>query len=112
MMTNITKLENKLEWIDNLWAWKYKVLLIPEEAWRGKYVKEEAADLEGDEDKAQEGLSQSQEDYFYLHWISHVSSLKIPKDMFDAITSLYEGNIINKNMTLRTQLKDVKMQMS
>ena len=39
------------------------------------YVKEEVADLEGVEDKAQEGLSQIQEDYFCLHWISHVSSL-------------------------------------
>ena len=32
--------------------------------------------------------------------------------MFDAINSLYEGNNINMKMTLRTQLKDVKMQMS
>ena len=59
-----------------------------------------------------EGLSQIQEDYFYLHWISHVSSLKTLKEMFDAITSLYEGNNISRKMTLRTQLKDVKMQMS
>ena len=39
------------------------------------YVKEEATDPEGDEDNAQEGLSKIQEDYLYLHWISHVSSL-------------------------------------
>ena len=32
--------------------------------------------------------------------------------MFDAMTSLYEGNNINRKMTLRTQLKDVNMQMS
>ena len=79
------------------------------------YVKEEAADLEGDEDKskAQEGPSQRQEDYFRLHWISHVSSLKTPKDLtFDVMTNLYEGNNINKKMILRTQLKDVKMQTS
>ena len=31
--------------------------------------------------------------------------------MFDAMTSLYEGNNINNKMTLRTHLKDVKMQM-
>ena len=37
--------------------------------------------------------------------------MKTPNDMFDAMTSLYEGNNINKKMTLRTQLKDVKMQM-
>ena len=31
------------------------------------YVKEEVADPEGDEDKARDGLSQIQEDYFCLH---------------------------------------------
>ena len=46
------------------------------------------------------------------HLISYVFSLKNPKEMFDALTSLYEGKNINKKMTLRTQLKDVKMQMS
>ena len=76
------------------------------------YVKEECVDPKGYEDKVQEGLSQSQEDYFRLHWISNVSALKTPKEMFDAMTSLYEGNNINKKKTLRTQLKDVKMQMS
>ena len=30
--------------------------------------------------------------------------------MFDAITILYEGNNINMNMTFRTQIKDVKIQ--
>ena len=46
------------------------------------------------------------------HLISHVSSLKIPKEMFDALTNLYEGKNINRKMTLRTQLKGVKMQKS
>ena len=46
------------------------------------YVKEEAANPKGDEDKAQETLSQIQKDYFHFHWISHVSSLYTPKDMF------------------------------
>ena len=31
------------------------------------YDKKEATDLEGDKDKAQEGLSKIQEDYFCLH---------------------------------------------
>ena len=43
------------------------------------------------------------------HLIPHVFSLKNNKDMFDSFTNLYEGNNINKNMTLRTQLKGVKM---
>ena len=59
------------------------------------YVKEEVADPKGDEDKAQEGLSQRQEDYFCLHYISHVSSLKNPKDMFDVMNNLYEYDLEN-----------------
>ena len=44
------------------------------------------------------------------HLIPHVSSLKTPKQMFDALSWLYEGKNINRKMTLRTQLKNVKMQ--
>ena len=44
------------------------------------------------------------------HLIPHVSSLKNPKQMFDALSQLYEGKNINRKMTLRTQLKNVKMQ--
>ena len=39
-----------------------------------------------------------------------VSSLKTLKDMFDSLTKLVEGKNINHNMTLRNQLKDVKIQ--
>ena len=38
-----------------------------------------------------------------------VSSLKTPK-MFDSLTKLFEGKNRNQNMTLRNQLKNVKIQ--
>ena len=34
------------------------------------------------------------------HWIPHVSSLRTPKEMFDALSRLYEGKNINQKMTL------------
>ena len=34
------------------------------------------------------------------HLIPQVSSLKTPKAMFDALTKLFEGKNINRNMTL------------
>ena len=43
------------------------------------------------------------------HLIPRVSSLKTPKKMFDALTNLYEGKKINRNMTFKTQLKSVKV---
>ena len=41
------------------------------------------------------------------HLIPHVSLLKTPKLMFNALPHLYEGNNINRKMTLRTQLKNM-----
>ena len=39
-----------------------------------------------------------------------MSSLKKPKEMFDALTKLFEGKNINQNMTLRNQLQNVNIQ--
>jgi hypothetical protein len=39
------------------------------------------------------------------HLIPYVSSKKTPKEMFDALTKLYEGKNINRKMNLITQLK-------
>ena len=44
------------------------------------------------------------------HFIPQVSSKKIPKEMFNALSSLFEGKNINIRMTLRNQLKGVKIQ--
>ena len=44
------------------------------------------------------------------HVIPHVSSFKTPKEVFDALTKMFEGNNINWKMTLRNQLKNVKIQ--
>ena len=49
-------------------------------------------------------------DSIKYHLIPQVSSLKTPKAMFDALTKLFEGKNINRKMTLRNQLKNVKIQ--
>ena len=41
--------------------------------------------------------------------VPQLSSLKTPK-MFDSLTKLFEGKNINQKMTLRKQLKNVKIQ--
>ena len=40
--------------------------------------------------------------------VPRVSSLKTPM-RFDSLTKLFEGNNIDRNMTLRNQLKNVKI---
>ena len=44
------------------------------------------------------------------HLIPRVSSLKTHKEMLDSLTKLFEGKNINRKMTLRNQLKNVKIQ--
>ena len=41
-----------------------------------------------------------------------MSSLKTPNKIFNALTKLFEGKNINQKMTLRNQLKNVKIQNS
>ena len=43
------------------------------------------------------------------HLIPQMSSIKTPKSMFDSLTKLFEGKNINRKMTLRNQLKNVKI---
>jgi hypothetical protein len=78
------------------------------------YVIEEVAEPEEEEAKGKyrKNLIRAKRiivDSIQDHLIPHVSSLKTPKEMFDALSRLYEGRNINKKMALRTQLKNVKM---
>ena len=43
------------------------------------------------------------------HLIPQVSSKKTPKEMYDALSRMYEGRNINRKMNLRAQLKSTKM---
>ena len=114
-MTISTKLDEKLEGADNFWAWKYRVILILEENDLEGFVEEDIPKPKGDEAKEKHKKSMVKAkriigDSIKDHLIPHVSSLKILKSMFDALYQLYEGKNINRKMTLRTQLKNVKMQ--
>jgi hypothetical protein len=116
-MAPSTKLDEKLEGVDNFRAWKYKVMLILEENDLEDFVKEEVPEHNEDEAKAmyKKNLVKAKRiivDSIKDHLIPHVSSLTTPKQIFDALSRLYEGKNINRNMTLRTQLKNVKMQSS
>ena len=44
-----------------------------------------------------------------IHLIHQVSYKKTPKQMYDALSRMYEGRNINKKMNLRAQLKGTKM---
>ena len=82
-----------------------------------KYVNEEVPEPEGEEAKANHKKNMIRAkriiaDSIKDNLIPHVSSLKTPKKMSDALTKLLEGKNINQKMTLRNQLKNVKIQHS
>ena len=114
-MSHHTKLDEKLEGDDNLWDWKYRISLFVEENELDSYINEEVPVLEGDDAKAlhKKKLVMAKRiiaDSIKDHLIPQVSSLKTPKEIFDALTKLFEGKKINRKMTLRNQLKNVNIQ--
>ena len=87
--------------------------MVLEENDLDSYISEEVLVPEVDEDKAlhkkklvmaKRIIANSIKD----HLIPQVSSLKT-QAMFDALTKLFEGKNINRKMTLRNQLKNVKI---
>ena len=113
-MAPSTKLEDKMEALENLLAWKYRIGLILKENGLEKYIKNETAEPEEDEakEKHEQDIIKAMRIIVVSikdHLIPQVSYKKTPKKMYDAISRMYEGNNINRKMNLRTQLKGTKM---
>ena len=107
-MAPSTKLKDKLEGIENFWAWKYRIGLILEENDIDKYVKEEDEAKE----KHQKDLIQTMRiivDSIKDHLIPQVSSKETPNKLYDFLSKMYEGKNIIRRMNLRTQLNNTKM---
>ena len=114
-MSHHTKLDENLEGDENFRAWKYRISLVLEENELDTYISGEVPFPEGDEAKALHKKNQVKDkritvDSIKDHLIPHVSSIKTPEEMFDSLTKLFEGKNINRKMTLRNQLKNVKIQ--
>ena len=114
-MTNNTNIDENIEGAENFKAWKYKIMLILEEHDLDGFIKEDVKELEGEEAKAKHKkdmiklkniIANSTKDQL----ISQVSSKNTPNEMFDALTNMFEGKRINRRMTLRNQVKGVKIQ--
>ena len=46
------------------------------------------------------------------HLVSHVFAFKTLKEVYDDLTNMFEGNNINRKMTLRKMMKNVTIQNS
>ena len=83
-MSLSTKLDEKLERVDNFRAWKYRVMLILEEHDLEGFIEAEILEPEEDEAKAKhkKNLIKAKRiiaDSIKDHLIPHVSSLRTPK---------------------------------
>ena len=104
------QLDDNLGEVENFQAWKYRISLVIEGNELDTYISREVPVPEGDEAKALLKANNIITDSIEYHLIPQVSSLKTPKEMFDSLTKLFEWKNINWNMTLRKQLKNVKIQ--
>jgi hypothetical protein len=114
-MSASTKLVDKLKGVENFRAWKYRIGLVLEDNDLAKFVEGEISEPDDAAEKAkhQKDTIKAKRiiaDSIKDHLISYVSSKKTSKEMFDALTRLYEGKNINQTMNLRTQLKNTRMQ--
>ena len=99
-MTDHTQLEDKLGGADKFWSWKYIISPILEENDLDQYITGEVPEPEGYEAKPtrKKKLTKAKRIIAYSikdHLIPHVSSFKTPKEVYDALTKMFEGNNIN-----------------
>ena len=113
-MTHHTQLEDNLVEADNLQEWKYIIFLILEKNNLDQFISKEVPKPYGYDansthkrsmDKAKRIIAYSIKD----HLIPHFSSLKTPKEVFDALMKLFKGKNINQKMTLRNRLKNANI---
>ena len=113
-MKSSDKIDENVEGAEKFIAWKYIIMLILEEHDLDVFIKEDVKELEGEEAKAKHKKDMIKVKRIIANLIKdqlipQVSSKNIQKEMFDALTSMFEGKNINIRMTLRNQLKGVKM---
>ena len=107
-----TKLDDKLEGIENFRAWQNRTNI--EENDPAKFIKEVVSKPEEDEakEKYKKDMIRAKRiiaDSIKDHLIPQVSSKDTPKEMFGALSRMYEGRYINRKMNLRAQLKSTNM---
>ena len=91
-MAPSTKLEDKLEGLENFLAWKYRIGLILKENCLEKYIKNDIAkpeEAEAKEKHEQDLLKAIRRIYYSIkdHLIPQVSSKKTPKHMYDSLST-------------------------
>jgi hypothetical protein len=123
-MTNSMKSENKLEGASNFRAWKTRIDLILAknkvlDIVKGKIVKPEFTEGEEKEPQNVAAMEKFKDvdinamciivDSIKDHLIPYISHLDSSKKMYDALTNLFSIRNIGQVMSLKNELRDMKM---
>jgi hypothetical protein len=116
-MATSMRVENRLEGSRNFRSWKHRLHMILYENDLLEHVtvgvpepdeEEQKTRHKKNEKKAKRVVSDSVKD----HLIPHISELQTARQMYEALSRLYESKDINRNLTLRNQLHNMKMENS
>jgi hypothetical protein len=123
-MTNSMKSENKLDGASNFRAWKTRIDLILAknkvlDIVKGKIVKPEFEEGEEKEPQNVAAMEKFKDvdinamsiivDSIKDHLIPYISHLDSSKKMYDALTNLFSVRNIGQVMSLKNELRDMKM---
>jgi hypothetical protein len=123
-MTNSMKSENKLDGASNFRAWKTRIDLILAknkvlDIMKGKIVKTEFEEGEEKEPQNVAAMEKFKDvdinamsiivDSIKDHLIPYISHLDSSKKMYDALTNLFSVRNIGQVMSLKNELRDMKM---
>jgi hypothetical protein len=123
-MTYTMKSENKLEGASNFRAWKTRIDFILAKNKVLDIVKGKIVELEFEEGKEKEPQNVAVMEKFKDndinamsiivdsikdHLISYISHLDLSKKMYDALTNLFSVRNIGQVMSLKNELRDMKM---
>jgi hypothetical protein len=123
-MTNSMKSENKLDGASNFRAWKTRINLILAkdkvlDIVKGKMVKPEFEEGEEKEPQNVAAMEKFKDvdinamsiivDSIKDHLIPYISNIDSSKNMYDALTNLFSVRNIGQVMSLKNELRDMKM---
>jgi hypothetical protein len=113
MATNM-RVEDRMEGSRNFISWKHRLQMILDENDLLEHVTVGVPESDEAEQKTKHKKNEKKEkrivsDSVKDHLIPHISELQTTRKMYEALNRLYESKDISLNLTLRNQLRNMKM---
>jgi hypothetical protein len=111
------RVEDMLEGSGNFRSWKHRLQMILDENDLLEHVTVSVPEPEEEEQKTKHKKNEKKakrivSDSVKDHLIPHISELQTARQMYEALSRLYESKDISRNLALRNQLRNMKMENS